>query len=124
MTLRHTSIRVADVEATVEFYADLVGYEVLREFETDDGTRNVFVGDPADEDTDDPAALQLVAADDPVDTGDFEHVAVTVDDVDAALDSLDDDRIDDGPITMEEFSSRVAFITAPEGWGVELVEDL
>ncbi|WP_436908057.1 VOC family protein [Halosimplex marinum] len=124
MTLRHTALRVEDVETNVDFYADLLGYEVLREFETDDGTRNVFVGDPADEDTDDPAALQLVAADGPVETGDFEHVALTVDDVDAAVESLDDDRVDDGPITMDEFDSRVAFITGPEGWGIELVEDL
>jgi len=124
MTLRHTALRVEDIEASVAFYRDLLGYEVLREFETDDGTRNVFVGDPADEDTDDPAAVQFVEADGPVDTGHFEHVALTVDDVDAALDGLDDDRIDDGPITMEAFDSRVAFVTGPEGWGVELVEDL
>ncbi|WP_415378637.1 VOC family protein [Halosimplex sp. TS25] len=124
MTLRHTAIRVEDVEASVEFYEDLFGYEVLREFETDDGTRNVFVGDPADEDTDDPAALQFVEADGPVETGDFEHVALTVEDVDATLDQLDDDRIEDGPITMEEYDSRVAFVTGPEGWGIELVEDL
>ncbi|WP_459194501.1 VOC family protein [Halosimplex sp. J119] len=124
MTLRHTAIQVEDVEASVAFYEDLFGYEVLREFETDDGTRNVFVGDPADEDTDDPAALQFVEAGGPVETGEFEHVAITVADVDAALDQLDDDRIDDGPITMEEYDSRVAFVTGPEGWGIELVEDL
>ncbi|WP_167837493.1 VOC family protein [Halosimplex halophilum] len=124
MTLRHTALRVEDVEASVDFYADLLGYEVLREFETDDGTRNVFVGDPADADTDDPAAIQFVEAGGPVETGDFEHVALTVDDVDAAVESLDDERVDDGPITMEEFDSRVAFVTGPEGWGIELVEDL
>ncbi|WP_436929388.1 VOC family protein [Halosimplex halobium] len=124
MTLRHTAVRVEDVEANVDFYADLLGYEVLREFETDDGTRNVFVGDPADADTDDPAAIQFVEADGPVETGDFEHVALTVDDVGAAVESLDDERVDDGPITMEEFDSRVAFVTGPEGWGIELVEDL
>jgi len=124
MTLRHTALRVEDVEASVAFYRDLLGYEVLREFETDDGTRNVFVGDPADEDTDDPAAVQFVETDGPVDTGHFEHIALTVGDVDAVLDELDDDRIDDGPTTMDEFNSRVAFVTGPEGWGVELVEDL
>ncbi|MFC7140229.1 VOC family protein [Halosimplex aquaticum] len=124
MTLRHTAIQVEDVDASVEFYEDLFGYEVLREFETDDGTRNVFVGDPADADTDDPAAFQFVEADRPVDTGDFEHVALTVEDVDAVLDELDDERIQDGPITMEEYDCRVAFVEGPEGWGIELVEDL
>lgn len=124
MTLRHTAIRVEDIESNVAFYEDLLGYEVDRSFETDEGTRNVFIGDPEDTDTDDPAALQLVEADEPVETGDFVHVALTVDDVDAAVDQLDDDRVDRGPLTMEEFDSRVAFVDGPEGWGLELIEDL
>ena len=124
MTLRHTAIRVEDVEANVEFYGDLLGYEVDRAFETEDGTRNVFIGDPADTDTDDPAALQLVEADGPVETGDFVHVALTVEDVDAAVASLEDDRVTGGPETLEDDDLRVAFVDGPEGWGLELIEQL
>jgi len=122
MTLRHTAVRVEDIERSVEFYEDLLGYEVVRSFESD-GVRNVFVGHP-DPDAVDDAAVQLVEADGPVDPGDFVHVALTIDDVDAAVEKLDDDQIDDGPLTMEEFDTRVAFVQAPEGWGLELIEDL
>jgi lactoylglutathione lyase len=122
MTLRHTSLPVSDVEETVAFYEDLVGYEVVRSFESD-GVENVFVGEP-DSDAEDDAAVQLVAVGEPVDTGDFEHVALTTDDVDAAVADLDDDMVDDGPTTMEDLGLRVAFLEDPDGWGIELVEEL
>ena len=122
MTLRHTAVRVEDVERSVAFYEDLLGYEVVREFESD-GVRNVFVGRP-DPEAVDEAAVQLVEADGPVDPGDFVHVALTVEDADAAAEKLDDDRVEAGPTTMAEFGSRVVFAEAPEGWGLELIEDL
>jgi len=120
MTLRHVALEVPDVEASVEFYADLLGYEVLREFEADDGTRNVFVGHP-DPSVDDDAAIQLVEADGPVETGDFVHTAVTVEDVDATVADLDDDLVVGEPENFDE-ELRVAFIEDPDGWGLELVE--
>ena len=123
MTLRHTAIRVADVDAEVEFYADLAGYEVVRSFEADDGTRNVFVGEP-DSDAADDAALQLVAADGPVETGDFVHVALGVESVDETVAALDDNLVTGGPETLEDDDLRVAFVEDPEGWGVELIEEL
>ena len=122
MTLRHTAVRVEDIEGSVAFYEDLLGYEVVREFESY-GVRNVYVGHP-DPDAVDEAAVQLVEADGPVDPGDFVHVALTVEDADAAAEQLDDDRIESGPTTMDEFGSRVVFAEAPEGWGLELIEDL
>ena len=121
MTIRHTAIQVAEIEGCVNFYEELIGFEVLRSFEADDGTRNVFIGHP-DPTMDDDAALQLVEAERPVDTGDFEHVALTVDDVDETVADLDDDRIVGGPETLEEDGLRVLFLEDPEGWGVELVE--
>jgi len=123
MTLRHVAIPVADIEREIEFYADLLGYEVVREFTADDGTRNVFIGHP-DPAADDDAALQLVAAEGSVETGDFVHTALTVDDVDAAVADLDDDLVTGEPETLDGDGLRVAFIDDPEGWGVELVEQL
>ena len=123
MTLLHTAFWVADLERSIEFYEDLLGYEIVREFENDNGVRNVFLGHP-DPSADDDAALQLLPADEPVETGDFVHVALAIDDVDAAIESLDEDRIDGGPNTMEDAGVRVAFIQDPDGWGVELIEQL
>ncbi|WP_247004286.1 VOC family protein [Halosolutus gelatinilyticus] len=123
MTLLHTAIRVSDVESNVAFYDELVGFEVVRSFETDDGTRNVFLGHP-DPSAADDAALQLVESDEPVETGDFEHVALAVADVDSTVDDLDDRRIIDGPMTLDEVGVRVAFIEGPDGWEIELIENL
>lgn len=123
MTLRHVALEVPDIEASVEFYEDLVGYEVVRSFEADDGTRNVFVGEP-DSSQDDDAALQLVEADGPVDPGDYVHHALTVEDVDETVADLDDELITGGPEDLEDDGLRVAFIEDPDGWGVELIEEL
>jgi lactoylglutathione lyase len=123
IVLRHTAVRVSDIETEVEFYEDLLGYEVVRSFEAADGTRNVFIGQP-DQSRNDDAALQLVAADGPVDTGDFVHVALSVQDVDATVANVDDDLVTGEPETMAEYELRVAFIEDPEGWGVELIEQL
>lgn len=123
MTLFHTALWVSDIEASVAFYEDLLGYEVVREFENDDGVRNVFVGRP-DPDAADDAALQLLPADRLVEPGDFEHVALETDDVDAAVESLDNDLVDRGPLTLAETDLRVAFVEDPDGWGIELIERL
>jgi lactoylglutathione lyase len=123
MTLRHVAVRVADIERSVAFYADLAGYEVLRSFTADDGTRNVFVGRP-DPTVDDDAAVQLVGGEGPVDTGGFVHTALTVADVDATVASLDDQRVTGAPETLDGDDLRVAFVEDPDGWGVELVEQL
>lgn len=121
--LLHTALWVSDIEASIDFYQDLLGYEIVREFENDDGVRNVFLGHPDPEATDD-AALQLLPADGEVESGDFEHVALATDDVDAAVEGLDDERVDSGPTTMEEFGVRVAFVDDVDGYGIELIEQL
>ena len=123
MTLLHTALWVEDLDRSIAFYGDLLGYEIVREFENDDGVRNVFLGHP-DPSADDDAALQLLPAEGPVETGDFEHVALAIGDVDAAIESLDEERIEGGPTTMADAGVRVAFIEDPDGWGVELIEQL
>ncbi len=121
MTHQHTAIRASDIEGSVAFYEELVDFEVVRSFETDDGTRNVFIGH-SDPTVDDDAAIQLVESDEPVETGDFEHIALAVEDVDATVDRLDDSLITGDPETLEDLGVRVAFIEDPEGWGIELIE--
>lgn len=123
MTLWHTALHVSDVEHSTEFYRDLADYEVVREFEADDGTRNHFVGDPDGDERDD-AALQLSPVDGPVEPGDFNHVALEVEDVDATVADLDDALVDQGPETIPEFGLRVTFVEDPDGYGIELIEEL
>lgn len=121
MTLLHTAIRVADVEAEVSFYGELADLEVVRSFETEAGIRNVFLG-KTDPTADDDAAIQLVEADGPVETGDFVHVALKVPDVDRAVERLEEDLVVEEPRTLPDDNLRVAFAEDPEGWGIELIE--
>lgn len=123
MTLWHTALHVSDIDASTEFYCDLAGYEVVREFEGDDGTVNRFVGDP-DSGERDNAALQLSPLDAPIETGNFNHVALEVEDVDAAVAGVDEALVNEGPETITEFGLRAAFIEDPDGYGIELIEDL
>lgn len=119
MTLLHVALEVSDLEASIEFYRDLMGYEVVRELEKESVGRNVFLGTP-DSGAADDAAVQLLSTTDAVDPGDFVHTALAVDDLDAKLEWLDDDLIDDGPI--QQPGVRVAFVRDPDGYGIELIE--
>jgi len=119
MTLLHVALDVSDLEASIDFYRELMDYEVVREMEKDDSGRNVFLGEPESGAADD-AAVQLLSKEGAVDPGDYVHTALAVDDLDATLEWLDDDLIDAGPV--EQPGVRVAFVTDPDGYGIELIE--
>ncbi|MFP8952230.1 VOC family protein [Natrialbaceae archaeon A-arb3/5] len=123
MDVIHTAIWVSNLEDAREFFVEGLGLEETRSF-TFDGTENVYVGgehgeiqlryDP-DRDAPDP------------DRAAFDHVAVSVEDVDAEAERVVEAtgcEIVEGPITVETAGARVAFLDGPEGYVVELVEDL
>jgi len=119
MTLLHVALEVSDLEASIEFYQDLMGYEVVREMDKADSGRNVFLGE-SDSAAADDAALQLLTSGEPVDPGDYVHTALATEDLDAALAWLDDALIEAGPVDQGDV--RVAFVEDPDGWGIELIE--
>ncbi|SFR33712.1 VOC family protein [Halogeometricum limi] len=118
----HTALDVTDVDETLDFYAEL-GLSKTGEF-TLNGVRNVYVGDGDD------AELQLKhdpERDEPVEPAGIDHVAVEVDDADEAFASLV--AATDCPVVREPFdvdpvNAHVAFVEAPDGYVVELVEYL
>jgi lactoylglutathione lyase len=119
----HTCVRVRDIEASVRFYETL-GFERTGRLQL--GTAyNVYLGLPGDGDT-----LELtvnVGREEPYDLGDgYNHVAIAVDDIDAALADLaaigvapekpafrPGDRAD---------LPRIAFVADPDGYRVELID--
>jgi lactoylglutathione lyase len=121
--LLHTSLFVSDVDASIDFYRTLVGYELVHVIESDDGPSSHFVG-PADAETVGEASLQFKPADGPVDSGDFDHVALAVDDVDAAVDRVDASHVTGEPETVSDLGLRIAFLDDPDGYGIELIETL
>ncbi len=122
MDVLHTAIWVDDVESMLAFYEDGLGLALEREFERD-GVRNYFVGGESD------AQIQFRhdGTDREPDPSGIDHLAVAAADVDATIDRLTaefDSEVVDGPTTIEDLDVRIAFVTDPEGYVVELIERL
>jgi lactoylglutathione lyase len=121
MDVLHTAIWVSDLEAMKAFYCDGVGLSFSREFTTD-GVRNYFVTGEG------PAEIQFKY--DPehniaVDRDGIDHLAVGVDDVEAMVEHLEDERESEvikPPTVLEATESTIAFVTDPDGYMLELIQ--
>ncbi len=124
MDVLHSAVWVSDIDETLSFYVDALGLEKTREFESGDGARNVFVAGASD------TEIQFKYhpdrdVDDQSNTG-SDHIAVAVDDTDAEVERLVEETgctLRRGPLTSDGANARVAFIEAPDGYGIELVEE-
>jgi lactoylglutathione lyase len=121
--LVHTCVRVRDVDASLGFYRAL-GFEERGRLNFE-SAYNVYMGLPDDGDR-----LELtvnVGRDEPYDLGDgYNHLAVTVEDIDAALATLADLGVEPEkppyhPGGREELP-RIAFVADPDGYRVELID--
>ena len=121
MDTSHVCLNVSDADRLAEWYVDELGFEHSWEFTTDDGTtRHVYV-------TDGDFELQLADTDgdDEFDAGTaWNHLAVAVDDVDAAFERIDNHGVVQEPTDNEAAGARTAFIEDPDGHVVELVAPL
>lgn len=122
MDVIHTAMWVSDLEEARAFFVDALGLEENWSF-THDGIENVYVGGEHGE-------MQLrYDPDHEVPDGDrarLDHVAVSVDDVDAETTRMVEETgcdVLDGPVTMDVAGARVSFLEGPDGYVVELVED-
>jgi lactoylglutathione lyase len=122
MELLHTCLNVADADRTADWYVDELGFERSWEFTVADGdTRNVYVADES--------GVELQLSDTPgeapsADGDRYDHVAVGIDDVDAAFTDLDHHGVVEAPTDHPEAGARVAFVKDPDGRVVELIEPL
>ena len=121
--LVHTCLRVVDAEASARFYG-LLGFERRGQLNFE-AAYNVYLGLPGDGDR-----LELTVnagRREPYDLGEgYNHVAVAVDDLDAVL-----ARLAAAGVTPErppyrpggrEDLPRIAFVTDPDGYRVELID--
>jgi lactoylglutathione lyase len=122
MEFLHTCLNVSDVDRSVEWYTEQLGFEESWGFETPDGeTVNRYVTDG------NGVELQLSDTDgaSPGNVGDlWDHFAVLVDDVDAAFEEIDNHGVRSEPSDQPAAGARTAFIEDPDGHVVELVESL
>jgi lactoylglutathione lyase len=120
--LIHTCYRVFDLDRSVDFYRRL-GFEERRRVPIRDEAINVFMGLPGDGDR-----LELTynfGRDDPYEIGTgYGHIAVTVDDLDATLESLGSQGItpEKPPYRVREGGSRLCFVRDPDGYRLEIIE--
>ncbi|MDR9430554.1 MAG: VOC family protein [Natronomonas sp.] len=122
MVILHTCLNVTDVEQSVEWYVENLGFEESWGFETEDGeTVNRYVAD------ENGMEIQLseTTGETPAEDGDlWDHLAVKVDDVDTAFADIDNHGVRQEPTDQPIADARTAFIEDPDGHVVELVESL
>jgi lactoylglutathione lyase len=120
--LLHTRYRVNDIESSVKFYQEALGLSVSRRHTSPRGAQLVFLSTPnSDEEIE---LCQMPAGAEPVKVqSDLTHLAFEVDDLTAFAGELKAKgyELSDGPTTTGS-GSLIAFIDAPEGYEVELIQ--
>jgi lactoylglutathione lyase len=117
----HARYRVNDLARTVAFYRDVLGLEQASSHESSRGSKLVFFNVPGGE-----TQIELCeyAKSGPVHVDpDLTHLAFEVDDLDAfaARCAALGYPLSDGP-TVTSSGSVLAFIDAPEGYEIELIQ--
>jgi lactoylglutathione lyase len=124
LSLVHTCVRVVDPEASTRFYSAL-GFEPRGRLNFDTAY-NIYMGLPGAGDQ-----LELtvnVGRDEPYNLGEgYNHLALTVDDLDAVLARLDSElgvqpeRPAYHPGGRDDLP-RIAFVADPDGYRIELID--
>jgi lactoylglutathione lyase len=119
--LLHTRYRVNDLERTVKFYREILGLEEIRRHKSPRGSELVFLRTPGSEEL---IEITFFPGSGSVQVQpDLTHLAFEVDSLEAfgqhlAAHGL---KYSDGPTTSSSGSS-FAFIDAPEGYEIELIQ--
>ena len=119
--LLHTRYRVADLDKTVAFYTDVLGLREVRRHKSPRGSELVFLQTPGSEEL---LEICCYPASGPVVVGpDLTHLAFEVSDLEsfAKHAAARGYPLSDGPTTTST-GSVFAFIDAPEGYEIELIQ--
>ncbi len=119
--LLHTRYRVNDLERSVTFYKEVLGLSEIRRHKSPRGSELVFLKAPESEET---IELCHFPSSGPVHVQpDLTHLAFQVDSLEEFGKHLERHgiRYSDGP-HMKPDGSGIAFIDAPEGYEIELIQ--
>ena len=119
--LLHTRMRVNDIERTAKFYQEALGLTLSRRHTSPRGAQLVFLATPNSEE--EIELCQLPNSPSVQVQPDLMHLAFEVDDLAAFTEQLKSRgyALSDGP-TASGSGSVIAFIDAPEGYEVELIQ--
>lgn len=118
--LLHTRYRVNDLEKTVSFYKEVLGLEEIKRHKSPRGSELVFLRTPNSDELIEicsfPASGEVTMC------PDLTHLAFEVDDLAAFAEHAASKGypLSDGP--TESSSGTFAFIDAPEGYEIELIQ--
>jgi lactoylglutathione lyase len=117
----HTRMRVNDLEKTLDFYTKVFGFEVTRRHESPRGSKLAFLAVP---NSDEEIEITYYPGSGPVEVQeDLMHLAFEVESMDEFKKHLDSIgyQFSDGP-TQSSSGSTFAFVDAPEGYEIEIIE--
>jgi len=119
--LLHTRYRVNDLERTVKFYRDALGLDEVRRHKSPRGSELVFFKAP---ESDEEIEICHFPGNEPVKCQpDLTHLAFAVDSLEEFAKHLAKFglKYSDGPTTSSS-GTTFAFIDAPEGYEIELIQ--
>ena len=120
--LLHTRYRLDDLERSVRFYKEVLGLEEVRRHKSPRGSELVFLKAPESEET---IELCHFPGSGPVQVPtDLTHLAFQVDSLVAFGSHLAELglKYSDGPTMRPDGSGGFAFVDAPEGYEIELIQ--
>ena len=119
MKYLHTMVRVSDLDASLKFYRDALGLEVVREYEVPSGRFTlVYLAAPGDH----AAQVELTYNWDPETLSgarNFGHIAYAVADIYAACERLQAHGV---TILRPPRDGRMAFVRSPDDISIELLQ--
>jgi lactoylglutathione lyase len=125
MRLLHTMLRVGNLQASIDFYTNIMGMKLLRQSENKEYQYTLaFIGYGKESDT---TMLELTYnwGKTEYDMGDaFGHIAIGVEDIFGVCESIEQQGGDvyrqPGPVKGGK--SVIAFVRDPDGYAIELIE--
>jgi lactoylglutathione lyase len=124
MKYLHTMVRVTDVEASLRFYRDALGLELLSRRDNEAGRFTlVFLAAPGDHSAQVELTYNWPSAQGVAETytggRNFGHLAYAVDNIYASCQRLADHGV---AISRPPRDGRMAFVRSPDGVSVELLQ--
>lgn len=129
MKYLHTMIRVGDLERSIDFYVNVLGFHLVRSKEYPDGKFTLAFLQASGDQGDDAPMLELTYnwGVDSYELGSgYGHVAYRVDSIDAIGKALKKAGMDFswGPGKTPDGRKKMAFIDDPDGYKIELIQPM
>ena len=125
MQFLHAMIRVSDLKKSLDFYKNILGFDVVKELRLDDCTLYYLGNKESGE-----FQIELTYNDEKVDNYEngnaFVHFAFKADNLDETYEKMKSMNIDwlYEPYELASISSKIAFLKDPDGNEIELIQKI